>query len=200
MNKELIKKYKAEFDWWLDGGSLRYKDDKGWDTDDFFLNWSCDSDDIKAIVKNDEYVEYRMAEADGKIVQMMDDGGRWFACSEPGPDYSLPPSLYRVKHEWHWAQEASPEKPVFCIDMLSRCLYAITSAYNDKRFKCTFGEVYCEDPDMIKPILIGDLHPFQREGWIKIDELAKLSYEFAKERGYNWNGSAFADWLKERKQ
>lgn len=199
MNKELIKKYKDEFDWWLDGGSLRYKDNQGWDTDDFFLNWSCDSDDIKAIVKNDEHVEFRMAEADGKVVQFLDFLKNWVDRDKSKP-YQHSPSMYRVKPEWHWTQEASPEKPVFCIDLLSRCLYAITSQYNDKKFKCTFGEVYCEDPDMIKPILIGDLHPFQREGWIEIDELGKLSYEFAQDHGYGWNGTKFMKWLKERKQ
>ena len=68
MNKELIKKYKAEFDHWLNGGKLLHKDEFGnWEnTRDI---WDLRTERIKAVVINDEYVEFRKALAEGKIVE-----------------------------------------------------------------------------------------------------------------------------------
>ena len=68
MNKELIKKYKAEFDHWLNDGKLLHKDEFGnWEnTRDI---WDLRSERIKAVVINDEFVEFRKALAEGKIVQ-----------------------------------------------------------------------------------------------------------------------------------
>ena len=68
MNKELIKKYKAEFDHWLNDGKLLHKDEFGnWEnTRDI---WDLRSERIKAVVINDEFVEFSKALAEGKIVQ-----------------------------------------------------------------------------------------------------------------------------------
>ena len=77
MNKELIKKYKTEFDHWLNGGKVISK---------YTLTptWSdCQSEDIwripdkniskVLIVINDEYATYRKALAEGKIVEVATD-------------------------------------------------------------------------------------------------------------------------------
>ena len=77
MNKELIKKYKAEFDHWLNGGKLLSKYT-------LIPTWSdCQSEDIwripdeniskVLIVINDEYATYRKALAEGKIVEVATD-------------------------------------------------------------------------------------------------------------------------------
>ena len=55
MNKELIKKYKKEFDHWLlDGGELIYHYAVGWEP---ITGWGLPTETI--IVINDEYVEFR---------------------------------------------------------------------------------------------------------------------------------------------
>ena len=80
MNKELIKKYKAEFEHWLNGGELLYSY-----IDDKFLWKSMDEIDkniypickrnpfqiseYHIIIINDEFVEIRKALAEGKTVQ-----------------------------------------------------------------------------------------------------------------------------------
>ncbi len=75
MNKELIKKYKAEFEHWLNGGKLICLIDNPNE------NWfqvlpnsqvfeSSYTFPIKHIVINDEYVEFRKALAEGKTVQV----------------------------------------------------------------------------------------------------------------------------------
>ena len=102
MNKELIKKYKAEFDHWLDGGKLLHKDEFGnWEnTRDI---WDLRTERIKAIVINDEYVEFRKAGAEGKQLQVSYNGGKtWFD------------KLYR-KISWSKTQLVSikPEEPKF---------------------------------------------------------------------------------------
>ena len=77
MNKELIKKYKTEFDHWLNGGKLLSKYT-------LIPTWSdCQSEDIwripdeniskVLIVINDEYATYRKALAEGKIVEVATD-------------------------------------------------------------------------------------------------------------------------------
>ena len=69
MNKELIKKYKAEFAHWLNGGKLQAK----------FVNdpWEEAPEGIFSfttinfiLVIEDEYVELRKALAEGKTIQM----------------------------------------------------------------------------------------------------------------------------------
>ncbi len=80
MNKELIKKYKKEFDYWLDNpDNLLFKsnidkeskwrkfDDSG---DDW--TWTHHYNDKVQIVINDEYVEFRKAIIEGKTIQYYD--------------------------------------------------------------------------------------------------------------------------------
>ncbi len=82
MNKELIKKYKAEFDHWLNGGAIQafYKQDdepKWWTDDDsiyydnfsHIISKSLGLDDV-IIVIDDEYIEFRKALVEGKTIQI----------------------------------------------------------------------------------------------------------------------------------
>ena len=80
MNKELIKKYKAEFNYWLNGGELLYSyiDDKLlWKNMDeidkntypVYIRNPFQLSEHHIIIINDEYVEFRKALAEGKTVQ-----------------------------------------------------------------------------------------------------------------------------------
>ena len=71
MNKELIKKYKKEFDHFLNGGDLltRTKSNFIWnDKINEDLMWNFEIQDIDIII-NDEFSELRKALCDGKTVQ-----------------------------------------------------------------------------------------------------------------------------------
>ena len=68
MNKQLINKYKHEFDHWLNEGKILYKhinSNAWWNNEP----WDYSPDFITAIIINDEYVEFRKALAEGKTVQ-----------------------------------------------------------------------------------------------------------------------------------
>lgn len=69
MNKELIKKYKPEFEHWLNGGKLLIKLSTGWEPVPLDYAWHLTS---KLIIIDDEYVELRKALAEGKTIQVYD--------------------------------------------------------------------------------------------------------------------------------
>ena len=123
MNKELIKKYKAEFDHWLNGGTIQafYKqgDEPKWLTAeecieyDGYDNFShiiknlLEPDDV-IIVIDDEYIEFRKALAEGKIIQLdeaakfSDPNRGWvdLSCKSFGSSTHLfPVNYYRIKPE-----------------------------------------------------------------------------------------------------
>ena len=68
MNKELINKYKPEFDYFLNEGKILYKhihSNAWWNEDP----WNYSPSYVTAIIINDEYSIYRKALAEGKTVQ-----------------------------------------------------------------------------------------------------------------------------------
>lgn len=68
MNKELIKKYKAEFDWWLSGGALLcYTEVDGpyHPVDETYWDYPADI----GFIIDDEYVEVRKALAEGNDIE-----------------------------------------------------------------------------------------------------------------------------------
>ena len=77
MNKELIKKYKTEFDHWLNGGKVisKYTLIPTWSNCQSEDIWRIPDKDISKvlIVINDEYATYRKALAEGKIVEVATD-------------------------------------------------------------------------------------------------------------------------------
>src|SRR5574344_2330456 len=106
MNKELILKYKTEFDHWLNGGKLRHKAYGKWEQTNNI--WSCRTADIAAVVIDDQYVEFRKALADGKIIQLdeaakfSDPNRGWvdLSCKSFGSSTHLfPVNYYRIKPE-----------------------------------------------------------------------------------------------------
>lgn len=104
MNKELIKKYKDEFEHWLNGGKLQVKCVNG--------NWfevqgdifSCNMVNFVLVI-DDEYVEYRKALAEGKTIQYYVDGFvGWQDVKSLNQSY-IHPNSFRIK----------PEEPKFKI-------------------------------------------------------------------------------------
>ena len=74
MNKELIKKYKKEFDHWINGGSLciyRTDTEEFWEPTTIF-NWDPENPETVVYLINDEYVEFRKAIIEGKTIQYYD--------------------------------------------------------------------------------------------------------------------------------
>ena len=113
MNKELIKKYKKEFDHWLYEGSLLMSDKniKTWIT---LTNntWNITEQyiDILLIVIDDEYVDLRKALIDGKTIQFYDvvkqhetnpslDVYGWqdFKSFKPDSSFTFAVDRYRIK-------------------------------------------------------------------------------------------------------
>ncbi len=72
--KELIKKYKKEFDHWLDGGEVLFFYWEDWYSSTYnpeMVFNHISPDDVKYYVINDEFVEIRKALAEGKSIQML---------------------------------------------------------------------------------------------------------------------------------
>ena len=81
MNKELIKTYKTEFDHWLNGGKVlsKYTLLPEWSDCQDENIWRIPSKNITQvlIVINDEYVEFRKAMAEGKIIEYLNYKDEW---------------------------------------------------------------------------------------------------------------------------
>ncbi len=110
MNKQLINKYKHEFDHWLNEGSVLINSDLGWCPIATEFTWSCNISVDTVFVINDEYSEFRKALAKGKIIQIYDvieqhisnpslDKFGWkdFKSFTASSSFSKTPDLYRIK-------------------------------------------------------------------------------------------------------
>lgn len=113
MNIDTIKKYKREFDHFVNGGKLlwaRAKDSKlSWyqakESNPEFFNTN---DEYHIYIMDDEYVEFRKALAEGKIIQLneaekfADSNRGWvdLSCISLGDSTNLfPVNYYRIKPE-----------------------------------------------------------------------------------------------------
>lgn len=102
MNIKLIKTYKAEFDHWLNDGSVIWQSNGGKEWREVrdincFKNSSVQIKDVKHIVINDEYVEFRKALCDGKTIQFKDLTEAWHDLKNP--KFKDEPRHYRIKPE-----------------------------------------------------------------------------------------------------
>ena len=109
MNKQLINKYKPEFDYFLNEGKLLcYTEVDGpyYEVTDEKWDFVCDI----GFIINDEYVEFRKALAEGKTIQIYDVieqhlsdrtfdkfGWRDFKSFTSSSSFSKTPDLYRIK-------------------------------------------------------------------------------------------------------
>ena len=119
MNRELIKQYKAEFDHWLDGGTLLARrwviddndgdasytiwypiDSAFWEAEKIF-NTSLEYDKTQFVI-NDEYVEFRKALAEGKTIQYYVDGFVGWQDVTSVADHPMKgANQYRIKPDKH---------------------------------------------------------------------------------------------------
>ena len=123
MNKELIKKYKAEFDHWLNGGRCLhlYHGVEWHETKE--STWS--KNPIHIII-NDSYSFFRKALAEGKTVEFSgtEDGNNWAVSSEY--TFGRAPEHYRIK----------PDEPKFKVgDWVTKDLA------HSKPFVLTIGNI-----------------------------------------------------------
>ena len=96
MNKQLINKYKHEFDHWLNEGSVLINSDLGWCPIATEFTWSCNISVNALFVINDEYSEFRKALAEGKVIEYLGQSSNlWHEV--PEPDFNLHPTCYRIK-------------------------------------------------------------------------------------------------------
>jgi hypothetical protein len=111
MNKQLINKYWKEFCHWKDGGNVIFLSNKNnWRNISYFANfWSLkEIGKIKSVVISDEYIEFRKALAEGKIIQFnygTKQEPDWENCDEVNEEhyFSAYENFYRIK----------PDKPKF---------------------------------------------------------------------------------------
>ena len=128
MNKQLINKYKPEFDHWLNGGKLLcYTEVEGpyYEVTDEKWDFVCDI----VFIINDEYVELRKALAEGKTIQIYDGiyqheydpsldrfGWRDFKSFTQSSTFSKSVGSYRIK----------PDEPKFKVGDFVRYIHSNT--------------------------------------------------------------------------
>lgn len=137
MNKELINKYKPEFDHFLNEGKILYKhiNSSAWRNDE---PWDYSPVYITAIIINDEYSEFRKALAEGKTIEYLGQSSNvWHEVQEP--DFNLHPTCYRIK----------PDEPKFKVGDFVRYAYSTPARaleinnINGNRYYFTNSEMSC---------------------------------------------------------
>ena len=129
MNKEVIKKYKKEFDHWLEGGEvLLLTLEHEW-----VLKVNTHWDYPGPYIINDKYSEFRKALAEDKTIQYNPFHAlhnRWDDATEP--DFCYPVQKYRIK----------PDEPQFKIGdwvrltVFDKTIHRIERLTYDQRLKC----------------------------------------------------------------
>ena len=165
MNKELINKYKLEFDHWLKNpdGLLFYDEHhNGWHNLHCDYQWNCTIAEIEEFGKygyviNDEYVELRKALAEGKVIQIYDVieqhpsdrtfdkfGWRDFKSFTASSSFSKTPDLYRIK----------PDEPKFKVGDFVRYVHSTPAKaleinnINGNRYYFTNSEMSCVEHEL----------------------------------------------------
>ena len=118
MNKALINKYWKEFCHWKDGGEICIKDASNTWISTYYPDWE---EPTFLRVINDEYVEYRKALAEGKIVEFKLPDDDWVSLEiDVSPSKRFSEHIdYRIK----------PDEPKFKVDD-----YVITTmSYRDTK-------------------------------------------------------------------
>lgn len=101
MNIELIKKYKEEFDYHINGGMVYHCYDNNflWCSSGHGIwNKNVSGGIITHVIKNDEYIEFRKALAKGKTIQVINKfSNEWIDLTTVA--FSGPKECYRIKPE-----------------------------------------------------------------------------------------------------
>ena len=142
MNKELINKYKPEFDHFLNEGKILYKhiNSSAWRNDE---PWDYSPVYITAIIINDEYSEFRKALAEGKTIEYLGQSSNvWHEVQEP--DFNLHPTCYRIK----------PDEPKFKIGDFVKYVHSTPAKaleinnINGNRYYFTNSEMSCLEHEL----------------------------------------------------
>ena len=149
MNKQLINKYKPEFDHWLNEGSVLLgirdlvKSTIKWypSVTDPFEEESTSGELL--IIINDDYKLYRKALAEGKIVQYLGQySNMWHEVQEP--DFNLHPNCYRIK----------PDKPNFKVGDFVRYIPSTPTRaleinnINENKYYFTDSDMVCVEHEL----------------------------------------------------
>lgn len=160
MNKQLINKYKPEFDHWLNGGSLLARVITS-DEDNFMYTiwYIVDNNDLDVwkatylfsltdkqieyykpqFVINDEYVEFRKALAEGKIIQINNSKPETWIDIDTDKLANYNPSFLRIK----------PDEPKFKVSDFVRYIHSTLARaleinnINGNRYYFTNSEMSC---------------------------------------------------------
>lgn len=142
MNKQLINKYKPEFDHWLNEGKILYNiynSNAWWDNEP----WDYSPDYVAAIIINDEFVEFRKALAEGKTIEYLGQSSNvWHEVQKP--DFNLYPAFYRIK----------PNEPKFKVGNFVRYVRAHApraleiNNINGNRYYFTNSEMSCVEHEL----------------------------------------------------
>ena len=143
MNIDTIKKYKNEFDHFVNGGKLlwaRARDSKlSWlkatgNHQEFFNT----NEEYYIYIIDDEYVEFRKALAEGKTIEYIGQSSNvWHEVQEP--DFNLHPNCYRIK----------PDEPKFKVGDFVRYIHSTPAKaleinnINGNRYYFTNSEMSC---------------------------------------------------------
>ena len=134
MNKALIKKYKAEFEHWMNGGKLLIKMSTGWEPIPLDYTWHLTG---KLIIINDEYVEFRKALAEGKIVEFKHHQVGYDEWEIVTPEHLfqsvVPGREYRIK----------PEEPKFKVGDIVQNFESVYSILDEKTADYLNSNDYC---------------------------------------------------------
>lgn len=165
MNKQLINKYKPEFDHWLNEGSILARVITS-DEDDFMYTiwYVVDSNDLEKwkaeylfnltntqiefyqpqFIINDEYVEFRKALAEGKTIEYLGQSSNlWQELKDA--NFNLHQTCYRIK----------PDEPKFKVGDFVRYIHAHTpkaleiNNINGDRYYFTNSEMSCIEHELI---------------------------------------------------
>ena len=144
MNKESIKKYKNEFDHWLNGGSvlirsMDYEDHKYTQFTEIDRDHKWDNFQYEQqYIINDEYSKFRKALAEGRTIEYLGQSSNvWHEVQEP--DFNLHPTCYRIK----------PNEPKFKVGDFVKYIHSTPARaleinnINGNRYYFTNSEMSC---------------------------------------------------------
>lgn len=117
MNKELIKKYKSEFNHWINRGKLLQKQINlviPAKLEEFLEDWNRPIDEL-AVIINDEYAEFRKALAENKeveysITDLNRNHIRWVNVLDQANSYNIDTKVFNYELS---AYRIKPEEPKF---------------------------------------------------------------------------------------
>ena len=169
MDKNVIKENKEAFDYWLNGGKIweRFTGN--------FLNWKISEPRWNAglylYVQDDEYAEFRKAQADGKTLEVWVTDG-W--CENERPmNFTEPIKYYRIKpDEPKYSREDWLDK--FVIDTKTKTIHKIVSICpkQNELAICVVDDIYkrlrvLKSDDLDKFIPKPDESKFKEGDWVK---------------------------------